>query len=29
MNDKKQWWQDVDVLTKVAAAVLLALLVAG
>lgn len=29
MNDKKQWWQDVDVLTKLAAAVMLVLLVAG
>lgn len=29
MNDKKQWWQDVDVLTKLAAAVMLLLLVAG
>lgn len=29
MNDKKQWWQDVDVVTKVVAAVLLVLLVTG
>lgn len=29
MNDKKQWYQDVDVLTKVMAAAFLVLLVVG
>ncbi len=29
MNNTKQWWQDVDVLTKISAAVLLVLLVVG
>lgn len=29
MNDKKQWWQDVDVITKLVAAVLLVMLVVG
>lgn len=29
MNDKKQWWQDVDVITKLVAAVLLVVLVVG
>lgn len=29
MNDKKLWWQDVDVITKLVAAVLLVMLVVG
>lgn len=29
MNDKKLWWQDVDVITKIVAAVLLVMLVVG
>lgn len=29
MNDKKLWWQDVDVITKIVAAVLLVILVVG
>ena len=29
MSDKRQWYQDVDTLTKVAAAIVLVLLIGG
>lgn len=29
MNDKKQWWQNVDVITKLVAAILLVMLIVG